>query len=326
MSLAVAATKTFPGARRVVSDVIQGHYRRAMITVPPSFYEMPRWWHDGSEWLDGLPQQVERYCRRWHLEVDGEPMHGSNALVVPVIQNRWPAALRLTPPDDDVAAEVQALRFWDGRGTVRLLEADEPGGATLLERLDGSKSLQDLPLRDAVPTLARMMRRLAVPGPTAAGSTAGIAAARLATFESDWRRHDQPFSEQALTAALDCATVLSSTTSDLAVNGDLHFKQVLRAEREDWLTVDPVLFRGDIEYDLARLLWSRLDEMSDADVHDHFRTIVNIADLTEERAAAWVLFRSIDYWLWGLDHGLTEDPVRCERLVRLFLPARTRDH
>ncbi len=30
--------------------------------------------------------------------------------------------------------------------------------------------------------------------------------------------------------------------------------------------------------------------------------------------------RSVDYWLWGLEHGLTEDPVRCDRLVRLFLP------
>jgi streptomycin 6-kinase len=38
---------------------------------------------------------------------------------------------------------------------------------------------------------------------------------------------------------------------ELAVNGDLHSDQLLRGEREPWLTVDPVLLRGDIAYDLG---------------------------------------------------------------------------
>ncbi|GIE33765.1 hypothetical protein Ait01nite_068100 [Actinoplanes italicus] len=32
----------------------------------------------------------------------------------------------------------------------------------------------------------------------------------------------------------------------------------------------------------------------------------------------WVLFRTVDYWLWGLGAGLTEDPVRCHRLAGIF--------
>jgi hypothetical protein len=31
------------------------------------------------------------------------------------------------------------------------------------------------------------------------------------------------------------------------------------------------------------------------------------------------VFRTIDYWLWGLSVGLTEDPVRCHQVLRLFL-------
>jgi len=56
------------------------------------------------------------------------------------------------------------------------------------------------------------------------------------------------------------------------------------------LTVDPVLYRGDIEYDLARILWSRLDEMDDRAVHVHFDTIVSEARLDEARAVTWVIF------------------------------------
>lgn len=289
-----------------------------MITVPPTFLEMPRWWHDGQDWLARLPRSVDEHCRRWHLEIDGDPWHGSNALVVPVRRGDEPLALRLTPPEDDVAAEIAALRFWDGRGTVRLLDADEPAGVTLLERLDGGRSLNDLPLDAAVPVLGQMMRRLAVPAPPHVPSTAAMATRRSGDLETAWNRAGRPFSSSVLSTARSCADDLGHTGSDLAVNGDLHFEQVLAATREEWLTVDPVLYRGDIDYDLARILWSRLDEMSDSDVIRHFRTLVDVADLEQDRSVAWVIFRSVDYWLWGLDHGLTEDPLRCQRLVELF--------
>jgi streptomycin 6-kinase len=57
---------------------------------------------------------------------------------------------------------------------------------------------------------------------------------------------------------------LSVTCPDLAVSGGLHSGQVLRGSREPWLTVDPLLLRGDIEYELARVLWTRIDEMADS--------------------------------------------------------------
>lgn len=100
------------------------------------------------------------------------------------------------------------------------------------------------------------------------------------------------------------------------MDGDLHPDQLLQATREPWLAVDLVLYRGDIEYDLARTLWDRIDDMpTDADVVRHFTTLVEAAALDLERARTWVLFRAVDYWLWGLAHGLTEDPVRCARLA-----------
>jgi hypothetical protein len=30
--------------------------------------------------------------------------------------------------------------------------------------------------------------------------------------------------------------------------------------------------------------------------------------------------RSIDYWLWGLDNGLTSDPLRCRRIADALAP------
>ncbi|MBA3276743.1 MAG: kinase, partial [Chloroflexia bacterium] len=97
---------------------------------------MPRWWHEGSTWLDRLPETVRALCERWCLTLDGAVSHGSNAIAVPVRCHGEPLVLRVTPPDAGTVDEVRALRFWAGRGTVRLLDADPAAGASLLERLD----------------------------------------------------------------------------------------------------------------------------------------------------------------------------------------------
>ena len=77
--------------------------------------------------------------------------------------------------------------------------------------------------------------------------------------------------------------------------------------------MDPVLYRGDIEFDLGRVLWWDLDRMTE--IVPYFDIAVREAGLQRDRARDWVFWRTVDYWLWGLQAGLTEDPVRCARLV-----------
>ncbi len=292
-----------------------------MIEVPASFRAMPRWWHGGADWLDALPTLVAEQCERFGVFVDGPVRHGSNALVVPVRRGTERYALRLNPPDDhDLPAQLEALRFWAGRGTVLLHDSELAAGAMLLERLDDGRTLETMQLTEAVPILARLMRRLAVDPPEAVPTTTSLLRSGAERFRDEWRELDHPFPERLLDGVLDAtAELLAGSGADLAVNGDLHYGQVLGGEREPWLVVDPVLLRGDIEYDLARILWDRLDERSDADVVDHVRTVVEIAGLESERARCWVIFRSADYLFWGLRHGLTLDPPRCRRLLELFL-------
>jgi streptomycin 6-kinase len=295
----------------------------AFIEIPATFLAMPRWWHEGEAWLAALPAIAESMCRRWRLIPDGKPMHGSNALVLPVRRDGEALALRLAPPDDRTTAEIAALRFWDGRGTAHLIDADPAIGASLLERLDAERSLARLPLADAIPIIARLLRRLAVPIPEAMRpaipSTGDLVRERLADLPGEWERLGRPFPRAVLNAALTAGEQLREPEADVAVNGDLHVDQVLGGAREPWLAVDPVLLRGDVAYDLARILWTRLDEMgTDDEVRRWFGVIIDVAALDPNRALHWVVFRAIDYWLWGLGYGLTEDPVRCARLVRVF--------
>ena len=289
-----------------------------MIELPQTFLDMPRWWTEGKAWLEGLPDAVQAQCEAWNLRVDGELAHGSNAIAVPVERDGESLILRMSPPGAEVVDQVRALRWWDGRGMVRLYDADAGRGAMLLERL--GEPLSTRPVGEAVAVMGRLMRRLAVPAPADAHSTAQIAANRSAQLEDQWSDLGRPFDRRFLAAALEVAPALARSTAESAVNGDLHADQVLRGTREAWLAVDPVLYRGDIEHDLARILWTRVDEMADAaEIVEHFDTVVTEAALDREYARDWVVFRTVDYWLWGLNVGLTEDPPRCRRVLTAFL-------
>lgn len=136
------------------------------LEIPQSFKDMPRWWdaEDAEqEWLDTLPEALNIACQRWNLHPDGAPLHGSNAIVLPVIQSESQYVPRMTPPGDVFEKELAALRFWDGRATVKLIDAEPSMGAMILERLDISRTLADVPLKEAVPITAQLMRRLALP-------------------------------------------------------------------------------------------------------------------------------------------------------------------
>ncbi|MBC3761247.1 aminoglycoside phosphotransferase family protein [Quadrisphaera oryzae] len=297
-----------------------------MVEVPEAFRAMPRWWHDdaGRAWLEELPALVADQCRRWSLAVDGPPWHGSNALVVPVVERSGPGeplALRLAPPGDDVTGQARALRLWAGRGAVLLHDVDDDDQrALLLERLDGSATLAGVPLPEAVEVLAELAVTLAVPVAADVPSTASAAAELAASLPGEWEALGRPFPRPQVDAVLRAA--LSRATApfpDLAVDGDLHPEQVLRGRRAPWLVVDPLLLRGDLEHDLARVLWSRLDEVDDdAGVVALFDRFVDVAGVPRERARDWVLVRSASYLLWGLRRGLTLDPPRCRRLLDVF--------
>jgi streptomycin 6-kinase len=77
-----------------------------------------------------------------------------------------------------------------------------------------------------------------------------------------------------------------------------------------------VIVAGDPELSIWPMLLRRVDEMPDPPaLRAFFDRVVEAGALDPDLARAWTLFRAVDYWLWGLDNGLTEDPVRCAKII-----------
>ncbi|GAA1827912.1 aminoglycoside phosphotransferase family protein [Microlunatus capsulatus] len=289
-----------------------------MITVPPA---LVRWRTGqsgdvGRRWLDGLPARVAALCAAWDLVVeDTPPLAGALALVVLVRRGEERLALRVRWPEPGQDAEVAALRAWDGRGAVRLVAVDPAGDALLLERLDPHRTLRDLPVERAAVVTGRLLAELSVPAPPGLPTLAASAAAFVAGVAARDTALGGPVPARALARARELAATLP-TDAGLLVHGDLHGGNVLADGAGGWRAVDPKPLVGDPAVALAEPLWTRADDApSAADLRRVLRLVADAAGLDPDQAAGWTVVRAVDHWLWGLEHGLTEDPVRCARLV-----------
>src|SRR3954464_2008807 len=95
-------------------------------------------------------------------------------------------------------------------------------------------------------------------------------------------------------------------TDSVTIHGDLHYQNVLAADREPWLVIDPKPMAGDPHYEVAPMLWNRWDEVvASGHVRDavrrRFHTIIDAAGLAEDRARDWVVVRELHNVLWTIE-------------------------
>lgn len=299
-----------------------GQRNNAMIIVPPDFVTatVSREGDAGRAWINSLPRLVESLCQRWRLAIDGPVMHGYLGIVIPVHRADEPCVLKVSWRDETTADEALALAAWAGRGAVRLLASEPEHAALLLERLDHQHTLSNVAIADAVEVASRLLRRLAIPAPSGFRSLGAVARELSATLPERWERYGRPMPRRWIEHARELATQMGASSVALLVNYDLIYEDILRGSRESWLVVDPKVVSGDIEFGLAQLLWTRLEDIeANGGLERCFRQIIEAAGCDPARARAWTLVSCVDYWLWALSVGLTEDPARCESIVRWLI-------
>ena len=266
---------------------------------------------DWADWVRRLPAIAVDMLARWRLRPDGRPMHGHCSLVLPVRTADGAAAvLKISFPDDESEHEHVVLRRWAGAAAVRLLSADPHRRAMLLERLHGA-DLTGLTDVDACRVVAGLYRRIhvsAMPPLRTLGSYLRRWNADLAALPRG-APIPRRLVEQA--AALGADLAAEPATDSRVIHCDLHYANVLAADREPWLVIDPKPVNGDPHYEIAPMLWNRWEELG-GDVREgvrrRFHTLVDAAGFDEDRARAWVVVRMVHNAMWALQDGPHADP------------------
>ncbi len=267
-----------------------------------------------------LPDAIRAMVQRWELRQDGAVIRGSAADVLPVrTVDGVLAVLKLGVPRPEGEHEHLVLRQWGGAGAVRLLRADPYRRALLLERAY-PQSLGSRSDIDACEVVAGLYQRLHVPAMPQLPSVTAQLVVWTQDFEALSRNAPIPHRlvEQAITLSRDLMTDVAG--SDVVLHGNLHYGNVLAAEREPWLAISPTPHNGDPHYELAPMLLHRWDELSSGirdGVRARFYTLVDAAGLDEDRARAWAVVRVVHEATRELTRGRDADTATLTKYVAL---------
>ncbi|MEV7616902.1 aminoglycoside phosphotransferase family protein [Streptomyces sp. NPDC089799] len=267
----------------------------------------------GRAWLAGLPALAAELLERWDLERDGAAAAGEASLVLPVLlRHGTPAVLRLQMPREETTAALIGLRAWNGRGMVQLLDHDPVSSSMLLERLDGARTLASISDDDtAMSTLAGLLARLvAVPAPQGLRSLGDIASEMLEQVPRAITHLADPADRRLLRSWASAVAELAGEPGDGMLHWDLHYDNVLAAQREPWIAIDPEPLAGDPGFDLWPALDSRWDDVvakgdSLRIVQRRFDLLTDVLGLDRARATGWTLGRLLQNSLWDIEDGAT---------------------
>lgn len=242
---------------------------------------------------------LEAAIARWSLRLGQPYEQGAAGYTTRVaLPDGTPAVLKLVHPHRESEQEADALEFWDGIGAVRLLARDETGFALVLERCEPGSPLSRLDDDAALDIMIGLLPRL---WRTTTGSfhTLTDEAVWWASYLPGKWRGDQ----RLLEAALDAIATLSPTQGEqVLLHQDLHFDNVLAAQREPWLVIDPKPLVGEREFAVAPIARSSELGHSKRDVLHRFDRVTSELGLDRERARGWTIAQTVAWAEDGTDH------------------------
>jgi streptomycin 6-kinase len=265
-----------------------------------------------AEWIAGLPGAVAEYVDRWQLTITGALLNGEASLIVPVVRrDGTEAMLKLQPVNDESESEALALRTWNRDDVVEVLEDDPATSTILLERLE-PRMLDDLPDHvEATRILAGFLARLsAVPAPPEVRRLADIAGAIVEDAPGLIPRLADPAEQKLVRRFVAQTAELLPESGDRLLHWDLHYYNVMAAQRQPWLVIDPKPLAGDPGFEVAPGLWNRWDDLvATGDlrraIRDRFDLMLEVAAIDRDRALGWTAARILQNVLWFTEDGAT---------------------
>lgn len=259
-----------------------------------------------------MPELRDQILNLWNLQ-GGEPILplSFNYLELTKDKDGKGVILKLGFPNPELTTEILALEQYDGKGAVRLIEANPQLGALLLESvLPGTSLLAIKDDEEATKIASQVMQRLQIEAPEG-GNFPTIA---------DWCRGFDRYKEQfpILSGPLPAklvsqaeklaADLLHSQYPPLLLHGDLHHQNILQGEGGSWIVIDPKGVIGELCFEVGPLM---INPFPDLIKDPHLTQILSRRlDILEQdlkldrwRIAAWSFVRAVLSAVWDVEDG-----------------------
>lgn len=302
-----------------------------MITVPETFARRIIGVHGekARTWLKRLPIIIEQCRQQWSLSnIAPLPDLSFNIVASAVRYDETDVILKLGVPNPELTCEIAALRHFNGKRTVRLLEADAQQGALLLERLRPGKMLAWLDDDDkATHIAASIMRSLwkpvssPSPYPTVAKWASG-----LERFRKRFKGKTGPIPEHLVEHAEALfEELLTSMQQPVLLHGDLHHYNIL-SHGSEWVMIDPKGVIGETAYDTACFLYNPIPHfLNRTNPRKVMSRRIDIfcekLGFERDRLLAWGLCQTVlgAWWCVEDDDDGWEYFVSCARIIQSLI-------
>jgi len=268
---------------------------------------------DGRAWLKSLPELLRECENRWKITL-GPPYELSFNYVASAIDAHGDSVvLKVGVPSPELTSEIEALRFYDGDGAVRLLDFDTKKGVLLMERLIPGHSLSTrLDTTDdeqATRIAARAMRRLWRPlSAHHTFSTVEQWAAGLTKLRLRFAGGTGPFPKRLVELAERLfQELLSSASTTVLLHGDLHHMNILMS-RDAWTAIDPKGVAGEPSYEVCALMLNPNPRLS-TDIQIQRRRLAVLTEelgLDSQRMLGYTIAHAVLSAWWGFEDSATD--------------------
>jgi streptomycin 6-kinase len=255
------------------------------------------------DWRERVPELLEAAVARWGLTVgEAYPQGAAGHVVRARLADGTPAVLKLIFPHREAEHEADALAVWDGDGAARLLAAGDEGWSIVMERCEPGDLLADSDPETAldvlVALLPRLWRNVAEPFHTLADEVA----VWLEEIPEAWELAERPIERGLVDETMDMLAALASSQGEqVLLHQDLHTDNVLAAEREPWLAIDPKPLRGEREFGIAPIVRDYVLGHSQRDVVRRLDRLTSELALDRDRARWWAIGQTVA-WMFESTH------------------------
>ncbi|MBA2654078.1 MAG: phosphotransferase [Gammaproteobacteria bacterium] len=271
----------------------------------------------GRKWLTDLPEIIKILSIKWQLNYISPVGNMTyNYVAKAISQTDTPLILKISCDPEIIAPEKEALMYFYGKGSIKLIDYSEDHNAILLHQAVPGVTLKSFyPARPefVMDNYVSTMQQLHQKELSSKSNFGHISAWLEALDECDSTQMPKNLLEEAVSLK---NKLLNSLNKPVVLHGDLHHDNILQ-DGEEWLAIDPKGIIGDAEFEIAAFDFITKSELqSNSDIKKLFEQRVNQiakkSNLNPQRIKDWIFVRLILSAAWSI-----EDKSNPDRAIKL---------
>jgi streptomycin 6-kinase len=280
----------------------------------------------GKALVENLPSLLSLSIERWGLSLDAPFTNLTFNYVTPGHDRAGnEVVLKIGVPSKELLSEGEALKLFNGRGAIHLIDSVPEKGILLLERARPGESLvSEVEDAKATKIAALVMKNLWVdapvdsPFPTVADWMKGFSRLR-AKFNGGIGPLPENLVSEAERSARE---LLSSSPVTKLLHGDLHQDNIVKSG-DNWVAIDPKGLVGDPAYEVGAFLRNPGSLYEDENiavkiVEERLRIFAEVLGFSRERMLKWAYVQAVLSAWWVIEDGGSsfESALKCGEILR----------